>query len=109
MKTRTFGVLPEGIGTGKIAVITGATNCIGLVIATGYVKTPLVKGQVRDTAVARHMDEQEVIEHIILAAQPTKKFVTTKQVSDLALFLIRDEAASITGSILSNDGGWIAG
>jgi 3-hydroxybutyrate dehydrogenase len=45
---------------------------------------------------------------VLLAAQPTKKFVTVDQVAALALFLCRDEAASITGSNYSIDGGWTA-
>jgi 3-hydroxybutyrate dehydrogenase len=45
---------------------------------------------------------------VLLAAQPTKKFVTVDQVAALALFLCRDEAASITGANYSIDGGWTA-
>ena len=44
----------------------------------------------------------------MLAAQPTKKFVTIDQVAALALFLCRDEAGSITGSNYTIDGGWTA-
>jgi 3-hydroxybutyrate dehydrogenase len=44
----------------------------------------------------------------LLAAQPTKQFVTVGQVASLAAYLASDEAASITGAILSMDGGWTA-
>ena len=44
----------------------------------------------------------------LLAAQPTKAFVTPEQVAAFALFLCRDEAAAITGANLSMDGGWTA-
>ncbi len=45
---------------------------------------------------------------VLLAAQPTKRFVTPEEVASLALFLCRDEAKSITGANLSMDGGWTA-
>jgi 3-hydroxybutyrate dehydrogenase len=45
---------------------------------------------------------------VLLAAQPTKQFVTPEQVAALAVFLCRDEAASITGTNISMDGGWTA-
>ncbi len=77
-------------------------------IAPGYVETPLVTAQVADTAVARGITEAEVVSDVMLAAQPTKRFVTIEQVADLALFLCSEQAASITGAVLSIDGGWTA-
>jgi len=49
-----------------------------------------------------------VMNDVLLAAQPTKRFVTPEEVAALALFLCRDEAGSITGANLSMDGGWTA-
>jgi 3-hydroxybutyrate dehydrogenase len=49
-----------------------------------------------------------VVRDVLLAAQPTKKFVTVEQVAGLAAFLCTEEAASITGALLSVDGGWTA-
>jgi 3-hydroxybutyrate dehydrogenase len=77
-------------------------------ICPGYVKTPLVEKQIPDTAKARGMTEEQVVRDVILAAQPTKKFVTTDQISGLAAFLLSDDAASINGAALSIDGGWTA-
>lgn len=77
-------------------------------IAPGYVKTPLVENQIADTARARGITEDEVVRDVMLAAQPTKQFVTIEQVADLAVFLSTDAAASITGSVISIDGGWSA-
>ncbi len=56
----------------------------------------------------RNMTREQVMNDVMLAAQPTKKFVTVDQVAALALFLCRDEAASITGANYSIDGGWTA-
>lgn len=77
-------------------------------IAPGYVLTPLVEAQIPDTAKARGITEEEVKRDVLLAAQPTKQFVTVEQLGDLAVFLCGDSAASITGTILPVDGGWTA-
>ncbi|WP_114953398.1 3-hydroxybutyrate dehydrogenase [Sphingosinicella terrae] len=79
-------------------------NCI----SPGYVWTPLVENQIPDTMRARGLTREAVMNDVLLAAQPTKQFVTVDQVAALALFLCRDEAAAITGANLSMDGGWTA-
>jgi 3-hydroxybutyrate dehydrogenase len=77
-------------------------------IAPGYVETPLVRGQIADTAKARGISEEEVVRDVMLLAQPTRKLVTIDQVADLALYLCGDSAAAITGAVLPIDGGWTA-
>jgi 3-hydroxybutyrate dehydrogenase len=77
-------------------------------IAPGYVWTPLVEAQIPDTMAARGLSREEVIGDVLLAAQPTKQFVTVEQVAALAAFLASDEAASITGTVQAIDGGWTA-
>lgn len=77
-------------------------------ICPGYVETPLVAGQIADTAKARDMSEEAVISEVILKAQPTKQFVQVGQIASLALYLASDQAAQITGTALPIDGGWTA-
>jgi len=77
-------------------------------ICPGYVLTPLVQKQIPDTARVRGISEEAVKRDVLLAAQPTKKFVGIEEVAGLAAFLCTEEAASMTGAILSLDGGWTA-
>ena len=98
--------------------IAGFTKTIALEVAQcgitvnaicpGYVWTPLVERQIPDTMKARGMTEEQVKRDVLLAAQPTKEFVTVEQVASLALYLAGDQAASITGTMLQMDGGWVA-
>jgi 3-hydroxybutyrate dehydrogenase len=82
---------------------TGITvNCI----SPGYVWTPLVENQIPDTMKTRGMTYDQVVNDVLLAAIPQKKFVMPEQVAALAVFLCRDEASAITGANLSVDGGW---
>jgi 3-hydroxybutyrate dehydrogenase len=77
-------------------------------ICPGYVWTPLVEKQIPDTAKARGLTEEQVINDVLLHAQPTKKFVQIDEVAAFAAFLASDAAASITGAILPIEGGWTA-
>ena len=98
--------------------IAGFTKTVALELATfgitvncispGYVWTPLVERQIPDTMKARNMTKVQVINDVLLAAQPTKQFVTVDQVAALAVFLCSDAASQITGANLSMDGGWTA-
>jgi 3-hydroxybutyrate dehydrogenase len=98
--------------------IAGFTKTVALEVATsgvtvncispGYVWTPLVEKQIPDTMKARGMTREQVMNDVLLAGQPTKRFVTPEEVAALAVFLCRDEAGSITGANLSMDGGWTA-
>jgi 3-hydroxybutyrate dehydrogenase len=98
--------------------IAGFTKTIALEVATfgvtvncispGYVWTPLVEKQIPDTMKARNMTREQVMNEVLLEAQPTKQFVTVDQVAALAVFLCSDAASQITGANISMDGGWTA-
>lgn len=94
--------------TKTVALEVAADGITANCISPGYVWTPLVENQIPDTMKARGLTREQVINDVLLAAQPTKQFVTPEQVAAFAVFLCRDEAAQITGANLSMDGGWTA-
>ncbi|MEE8609744.1 MAG: 3-hydroxybutyrate dehydrogenase [Sphingomonas aquatilis] len=97
------------VGLTKTVALETATHGITVnCISPGYVWTPLVEAQIPDTMKARGLTREQVMNDVLLAAQPTKEFVTPEQVAALAVFLCRDEAKAITGANLSVDGGWTA-
>lgn len=79
-------------------------NCV----SPGYVWTPLVENQIPDTMKARGLSREQVINDVLLAGQPTKRFTQVEDLGAMAVFLCREEAGNITGSNFSMDGGWTA-
>jgi 3-hydroxybutyrate dehydrogenase len=88
----------------EVATFGITANCI----SPGYVWTPLVEKQIPDTMKARGMTAEQVKRDVLLAAQPTKEFVTVDEVAALAIYLCSDAAKAITGANMSIDGGWTA-
>lgn len=94
--------------TKTVALEVAQDNITVNAICPGYVKTPLVDGQIADTAKSRGISEEEVVNDVLLKAQHTKKFVEIEDIAALALFLCSDAAENITGTHQSIDGGWVA-
>ncbi|WP_439532252.1 3-hydroxybutyrate dehydrogenase [Polymorphobacter sp.] len=98
------------IGLTKTVALETALHGITVnAISPGYVWTPLVEKQIPDTMAARGLTREQVLNDVLLAAQPTKAFVTVEQVAAMALHLCSDASAQITGTNISMDGGWTAG
>ncbi len=96
-------------GLTKTVALEAATSGVTVnAICPGYVWTPLVEKQIPDTMAARGLTEAQVVNDVMLQAQPTKRFVTVEEVGAYAAFLCSDAAQSITGALLSMDGGWTA-
>lgn len=94
--------------TKVVALETAQQGITCNAVCPGYVWTPLVEGQVADTAKARGITEEEVKNDVLLKAQPTKEFTTVDQLGEFSVMLCSEACANITGSILPVDGGWTA-
>ena len=96
-------------GLTKVTALEGAEHGVRCnLVCPGYVHTPLVDGQIDDTAKARGMTRDEVVKNVLLAAQPTKEFVTAEQIGGFVAFLCSPDADQINGADLSMDGGLVA-
>ncbi|WP_295207292.1 3-hydroxybutyrate dehydrogenase [uncultured Brevundimonas sp.] len=97
------------IGFTKTAALELARDNITCnAICPGFVETPIVTKQIADQARTRNMTEEQVLTDVILAAQPTKRFVTTEELMGIFLYLVSDLGASANGASFSIDGGWTA-
>ncbi|WP_298726009.1 3-hydroxybutyrate dehydrogenase [uncultured Ferrovibrio sp.] len=94
--------------TKSVALEVAETNITVNAICPGYVRTPLVEGQIDDQAKVHNMPRDKVIREVILASQPNKRFIEIEEVAALALFLCGEMAKSITGTAIAIDGGWTA-
>ncbi len=94
--------------TKTVALEVAETGITCNAICPGYVKTPLVEGQIADQAKAYNMSEEQVVREVILASQPNKRFVEVAELGALVVFLASPAGASITGTALPVEGGWTA-
>ncbi|MFC9596177.1 3-hydroxybutyrate dehydrogenase [Streptomyces sp. NPDC056944] len=97
-------------GLSKVAAVEGAphgvtSNCVN----PGYVRTPLVEGQVRDQAAAHGISEGDVLTNVMLARSPVKRLLESEEVAAAVLWLCGPHSGYLTGASLPLDGGWTAG
>ena len=97
------------VGLTKVLALEGAPfNVTCNAICPGYVKTPLVEGQIKDQAKAHNMSEDEVVEKVMLRKQAVKSFVPTEKLGEIAVFLAAENATTVSGTTFTLDGGWSA-
>ncbi len=97
------------VGMTKVAAIELANAGITVnAICPGWVLTPLVEKQLHDRAEKDGKTVQQESHDLVAEKQPMVKFTTPAQIGGLAVFLCSDAAATITGTPLSIDGGWVA-
>ena len=94
--------------TKTVALELAEENITCNAVCPGYVKTPLVDGQIASQAKERGITEEEVVRDVLLGAQPTKKFTTVEDLGALVVFLCSEPAKNITGAVIPADGGWTA-
>ena len=96
-------------GLSKVTALEGGahgvtSNCV----APGYVRTPLVEKQITDQAFVHGIPESEVLSQIMLTESAIKRLVEPEEVGSLVAWLASDDAAMVTGSSYTMDGGWSA-
>ncbi|MEM9736916.1 MAG: SDR family oxidoreductase, partial [Pseudomonadota bacterium] len=97
------------VGLSKVVALETAEEPITCnAVCPGYVLTPLVEAQIPDTMAKYDMDRETVIKQVMLERQPSREFATTQQLGGTVAFLCSDDAAQITGTTISVDGGWTA-
>ena len=94
--------------TKTVALEVAQDNITCNAICPGFVETPIVEKQIADQARTRGISKEQVLKDVILAAQPTKRFVTTDELAGIFLYLVSDLGASANGASFSIDGGWTA-
>ena len=94
--------------TKTVALEVAQDNITCNAICPGFVETPIVEKQIADQARTRGMSKETVLKDIILGSQPTKRFVTTDELTGMMLYLVSDLGASANGASFSIDGGWTA-
>lgn len=97
------------IGLTKVLALEGAEHNVTCnAICPGYVKTPLVEGQIKDQAKAHSMSEKDVVKNVMLKKQAIKLFIPIEKLAELSVFLAADNATAVSGSVFTLDGGWSA-
>ncbi|MET9120972.1 3-hydroxybutyrate dehydrogenase [Streptomyces sp. NPDC004528] len=96
-------------GLSKTAALEGAphgvtSNCVN----PGYVRTPLVEKQLADQARAHAVPEERVLSEVLLRDSAVKRLVEPEEVADAVAYLCGPLSSFVTGTSLVMDGGWTA-
>jgi 3-hydroxybutyrate dehydrogenase len=96
-------------GLSKVLALEGAEKGVtSNTVCPGYVRTPLVEGQLADQAASHGIAEDEVLDQVLLARTPVKRLVEPDEVAHLVAFLCGPGTDSINGASYLMDGGWTA-
>ncbi|WP_443081227.1 3-hydroxybutyrate dehydrogenase [Streptomyces sp. PmtA] len=96
-------------GLSKTAALEGAahgvtSNCVN----PGYVRTPLVEKQIADQAAAHGIPEERVLTEVLLKDSALKRLIEPEEVAEAVAYLCTPQASFVTGASLVLDGGWTA-
>jgi 3-hydroxybutyrate dehydrogenase len=97
------------VGFTKAVALETATSGVTVnAICPGFVWTAIVQSQVEARAAKEGVDVEEAKRRLLAEKQPSRQFVTTEQIGELAAFLCSDAAANVRGVAWNIDGGWVA-
>jgi 3-hydroxybutyrate dehydrogenase len=97
------------VGLTKVVALENANAGITCnAICPGWVLTPLVQKQIEDRAKQNGTSVEQEKLALLSEKQPMNQFTTPAQLGALAVFLCSNNGATMTGTTLSMDGGWVA-
>ncbi|MEU6102721.1 3-hydroxybutyrate dehydrogenase [Streptomyces flaveolus] len=96
-------------GLSKTAALEGAahgvtSNCVN----PAYVRTPLVEKQISDQARAHGIPEEQVLSDVLLRDSALRRLIEPEEVAEAVAYLCGPQASFVTGTSLVLDGGWTA-
>ncbi len=96
-------------GLSKVIALEAADKGVtSNTVCPGYVRTPLVEGQIADQAQSHGIAEDDVLDQVLLARTPVRRLVEPDEVAGLVSFLCGPGTGSINGTSYLMDGGWTA-
>jgi 3-hydroxybutyrate dehydrogenase len=97
------------LGLVKTLALEGAEQgVLASAVCPGFVRTPLVEGQVADQAKAHGVSEEQVLDDVILAPHAVKRLIEPEEVADTVAFLLGPGGRAFTGTAVTMDLGWSA-
>ena len=97
------------LGLVKTLALEGAEQGIrATAVCPGYVRTPLVEGQVADQARLHGLPAERVLEEVMLAPQALKQLIEPEEVAAVVAMLLGPDGRSFTGAPVVLDAGWSA-
>lgn len=94
--------------TKVVALETAEENITCNAICPGWVRTPLVEAQISALAERESISHEDAARKLLAEKQPSLRFTEVEDLGAMAIFLAGDNAANMTGAILTADGGWTA-
>ena len=97
------------LGLVKTIALEGAEHGItATAVCPGFVRTPLVEGQLAAQAEAHGLSEEQVLDEVILAPHVLKRLIEPEEVAAAVLFVLGPGGGAFTGAPLIMDAGWTA-
>jgi 3-hydroxybutyrate dehydrogenase len=97
------------VGLVKVLALEGAEHGIlATAVCPGFVRTPLVEGQLEDQAKAHGTSPERALEDVVLAPHAVKRLIEPDEVADVVSFLVGPGGRTFTGAAVTMDMGWTA-
>jgi 3-hydroxybutyrate dehydrogenase len=97
------------LGLVKTLALEGAeVGITATAVCPGFVRTPLVEGQIVAQAEAHGLPEERVLEEVILAPHAVKRLIEPEEVAEVIAFLLGPGGRAFTGVPVTPDLGWTA-